>query len=45
VFHPGRSPEHYARVGRIGTLAWGLVVTLLALLARRLENWPWPKTA
>jgi len=23
VFHPGRSPEHYARVGRIGTLAWG----------------------
>ncbi len=33
VFHPGRSPEHYAMVGRIGTLAWGLVVTLLALFA------------
>ena len=36
VFHPGRSLEHYARVGRIGTLAWGLVVTLLALFAGRL---------
>jgi len=36
VFHPGRSPEHYAMVGRIGTLAWGLVVTLLALFAGRL---------
>jgi SSS family transporter len=36
VFRPGHSPEHYAIIGRIGTLAWGLVVTLLALLAGRL---------
>jgi SSS family transporter len=36
VFRPGRSPEHYAKVGRIGTLAWGLVVTMLAFLAGRL---------
>lgn len=33
VFRPGRAAQHYARVGRFGTAAWGVVVTLLALLA------------
>ncbi len=32
-FRPGQNSSHYAKVGRIGTLAWGCVVTLLALFA------------
>lgn len=36
VINPGKAPEHYASVGRIGTLIWGLVVTLLALFAKDL---------
>jgi SSS family transporter len=35
VFRPDQTQEHYARVGRAGTLAWGCLVTLLALLAER----------
>lgn len=35
VFRPNETPEHYARVGRIGTLIWGLLVTLLALFAEK----------
>ncbi|MHB8887808.1 MAG: sodium:solute symporter family transporter [Acidobacteriaceae bacterium] len=31
----GRSGEHYASIGRIGTAAWGCVVTLMALFAGR----------
>ncbi|MBL8216981.1 MAG: sodium/solute symporter [Bryobacterales bacterium] len=33
VFRPNETPEHYARVGRLGTLIWGCLVTFLALLA------------
>jgi SSS family solute:Na+ symporter len=33
VFRPSEAPEHYARVGRIGTICWGVAVTLLALVA------------
>ena len=33
VYRPNETPEHYARVGRAGTLAWGAVVTFLALFA------------
>lgn len=33
VFRPNETPEHYARVGRLGTLIWGVLVTLLALFA------------
>lgn len=33
LIRPGRSGERYAFVGRIGTTAWGCIVTLLALLA------------
>ena len=36
VFRPGASPEHYANVGRVGTVCWGFVSTLLALSAGRL---------
>jgi Na+/proline symporter len=36
VFRPFEAPEHYARVGRIGTVCWGVAVTLLALTAGRL---------
>lgn len=35
-FHPQDAPEHYAIVGRMGTVGWGLVVTGLALFARHL---------
>ena len=35
VFRPNETPEKYAKVGRIGTLAWGCAVTLLALFAER----------
>jgi len=33
VYRKNETPEHYARAGRIGTLAWGGVVTFLALFA------------
>jgi len=33
VFRPNAPAEHYAKVGRVGTACWGVVVTLLALLA------------
>jgi sodium-coupled monocarboxylate transporter 8/12 len=36
VFRPRETPEHYARVGRIGTLAWGAAMTVVALFANRL---------
>jgi Na+/proline symporter len=36
VFRPSETPEHYARVGRFGTVCWGVAVTLLALAAGRL---------
>lgn len=36
VFRPSETPEHYARVGRFGTVCWGVSVTLLALVAGRL---------
>jgi len=35
VFRPNESPEHYARAGRMGTVVWGLLVTVLALAAER----------
>ncbi len=35
IFRPHETPEHYARVGRAGTLIWGCAVTLLALFAER----------
>lgn len=35
VFRPNKTPEHYARIGRLGTLIWGILVTLLALLAEK----------
>jgi SSS family transporter len=35
IFRPHETPEHYARVGRAGTLMWGCAVTLLALFADR----------
>jgi solute:Na+ symporter, SSS family len=38
LFRPNRSSEHYALVGRMGTLAWGMVVTGLALYARHLGD-------
>jgi Na+/proline symporter len=38
LFRPNQSSEHYARVGRMGTLAWGVVVTALALYARQLGD-------
>jgi SSS family solute:Na+ symporter len=36
LFHPQESPQHYAKVGRIGAACWGLGMTLLALFAGRL---------
>jgi len=36
VFRPHETPQHYASVGRIGTAAWGLGMTFLALFAGRL---------
>lgn len=36
MLRPGRSPEHYAAAGRVGTMCWGAVATLLALYADRL---------
>ena len=33
VYRKNETPEHYARAGRVGTLAWGAVVTFLALFA------------
>jgi SSS family solute:Na+ symporter len=33
VFRPDETPEHYASIGRAGTLIWGVAVTLGALLA------------
>src|SRR5206468_2266484 len=36
IFRPNETSEHYARVGRIGTVCWGLTVTVLALFAGRL---------
>ena len=36
IFRPHETSEHYARVGRIGAVCWGLTVTVLALFAGRL---------
>jgi SSS family transporter len=36
MFRPIGTPQHYATVGRIGTVCWGLGMTLLALFAGRL---------
>ncbi|HZT31178.1 MAG TPA: sodium/solute symporter [Bryobacteraceae bacterium] len=36
LYRPGREATHYGWVGRLGTLAWGAVVTCLALYADRL---------
>ena len=33
LYRPNQTPEHYAKVGRIGTASWGAAVTGLALLA------------
>ena len=33
LYRPNQTPEHYAKVGRIGTACWGAAVTGLALLA------------
>ena len=38
LFRPNLTSEHYAMVGRAGTLAWGVVVTGLALFARHLGD-------
>ena len=35
VFRPHETPEHYATVGRVGTLCWGFGMTLLALFVGR----------
>jgi solute:Na+ symporter, SSS family len=35
LWRPDQPAEHYARVGRFGTAAWGCVVTSLGLLANR----------
>lgn len=35
VFRPNETEEQYARAGRIGTMIWGGLVTLLALAAER----------
>lgn len=36
LLRPGRSPEHYAAAGRVGTACWGAAATLLVLYAGRL---------
>jgi SSS family transporter len=36
LFRRDKSPQHYARVGRLGTALWGAAVTLMALFAGRL---------
>ncbi len=36
IFKPNETPEHYARAGRIGTVCWGAVCTILALFAGKL---------
>lgn len=36
LWRPSASPEHLASAGRVGTVLWGIVVTMLALLAGRL---------
>lgn len=36
LFRPNEAPQHYARVGRIGTAFWGLTGTILALFAGHL---------
>jgi Na+/proline symporter len=36
TLRPNETPEHYARVGRIGTVGWGVGCTVLALFAGRL---------
>jgi solute:Na+ symporter, SSS family len=36
IFRPRETPQHYATVGRIGTLCWGIIVTLFAFYAKRL---------
>ena len=33
IFRPNETPEHYANVGRVGTVIWGVVVTFLAIFA------------
>jgi SSS family transporter len=38
LLRPGRTPTHYAAVGRYGTLAWGSFATVLALFAGRLGD-------
>ncbi|MCC6362601.1 MAG: sodium/solute symporter [Bryobacterales bacterium] len=35
VFRPDRPPEHYAMVGRAGTVFWGVAVTFTGLLASK----------
>ncbi|MCX6625374.1 MAG: sodium/solute symporter [Acidobacteria bacterium] len=36
LWRPAATSEHYAQAGRVGTLCWGVVVTVLALFARHL---------
>ena len=36
IFRPNESAEHYARAGRVGTVCWGVVCTVLALFAGKL---------
>ncbi len=38
LFRPNLASEHYAIVGRVGTLAWGVAVTCLALFAHHLGD-------
>jgi len=38
IFRPQASPEHYATVGRVGTVCWGLLLTGLALFAGHLGD-------
>lgn len=38
VFRPDATPQHYATVGRVGTLGWGVIATFLALFAKHLGD-------
>jgi solute:Na+ symporter, SSS family len=38
LFRPEETPQHYATVGRIGTVCWGAIATFFALFAKHLGD-------
>ncbi len=38
LFRPDATPQHYATIGRIGTVCWGIIATVFALFAKYLGD-------